>query len=274
MADDKRAGLLVLHGNRLELLAESVFGWLASHPLGALEQETILVQSNGMAEWLKMELAGAQGVCASTRVELPARFVWRAYRAVLGREAVPSTSALDKLPLTWRLMHLLAELEHQPAFAALGSFLGHGDAARRLQLAQRLADLFDQYQVYRSDWLQDWGRGADLLRTGPQDRGLPTSPLADDQRWQPALWRRLQSSLTAAQQDTSRAALQQRLWRCITRCCWRYPIPAATTGPTSSTAASCCASNDAASRCGASGSCRRCRCRTCTPTATPCRNQL
>ena len=210
MADDKRAGLLVLHGNRLELLAEAVFGWLASHPLGALEQETILVQSNGMAEWLKMELAGAQGVCASTRVELPARFVWRAYRAVLGREAVPSTSALDKLPLTWRLMHLLAELEHQPAFAALGSFLGHGDAARRLQLAQRLADLFDQYQVYRSDWLQDWGRGADLLRTGPQDRGLPTSPLADDQRWQPALWRRLQSSLTAAQQDTSRAALQQR----------------------------------------------------------------
>lgn len=210
MADDKRVGLLVLHGNRLELLAEAVLGWLASHPLAALEHETILVHSNGMAEWLKMELAGAQGVCAATRVELPARFIWRAWRAVLGRDAVPLVSALDKLPLTWRLMRLLAEPEQQPAFAALAGFLGHGDAARRLQLAQRLADLFDQYQVYRSDWLQDWGRGVDVLGSGQQGGGAPTSPVADDQRWQPALWRTLQSTLTAAQHGASRAALHQR----------------------------------------------------------------
>lgn len=210
MAEDKRSGLLVLHGNRLELLAEAVFAWLASDPLAALEQETILVQSNGMAEWIKMELAGAQGVCASTRVELPARFVWRAYRAVLGRHAVPSTSALDKLPVTWRLMRLLAELEHQPACAALSGFLGHGDAARRLQLSQRLADLFDQYQVYRSDWLQDWDRGVDLLGTGQQGSGGPASPVPEDQRWQPALWRALQSTLTTQQQEASRGALHLR----------------------------------------------------------------
>jgi exodeoxyribonuclease V gamma subunit len=37
---------------------------------------------------------------------------------------------------------------------------------RRLQLAQRLADLFDQYQVYRSDWLQDWAAGRRPLRPG------------------------------------------------------------------------------------------------------------
>ena len=130
MGEDKQAGLLVLHGNRLELLAEAVFAWLASNPLGPLEQETILVQSNGMAEWFKMDLAGAHGVCASTTVELPARFIWRAYRAVLGRGAVPGTAPLDKLPLTWRLMHLLPSLADQPGFEPVRGFLADGDLVR------------------------------------------------------------------------------------------------------------------------------------------------
>ena len=50
MSLSNRTGLLVLQGNRLELLAEAVSAWLAANPLAPLEQETILVQSNGMAE--------------------------------------------------------------------------------------------------------------------------------------------------------------------------------------------------------------------------------
>ena len=139
MASTHPPGLLILHGNRLELLADAVLAWLAAHPLAPLEAETMLVQSNGMAEWLKMALAHGHGICAATTVELPARFVWRAYRAVLGRGAVPATSPLDKLPLTWRLMHLLPALMDEPGFEPVAGFLGDGEPARRLQLAQRLA---------------------------------------------------------------------------------------------------------------------------------------
>jgi len=206
MSKNTATGLLVLHGNRLELLAEAVLEWLAANPLPPLEQETLLVQSNGMGEWLKMTLAEAQGVCAATTVELPARFIWRAYRAVLGRETVPAHSALDKLPLTWRLMSLLPSLAGQAGFEPVAGFLGNGDPARRLQLAQRLADLFDQYQVYRADWLQDWGLGKDRLRAAAHaDPQVPP-----EQRWQPALWRALLSSLPAGEQDASRAALHRR----------------------------------------------------------------
>ncbi|MEY2683925.1 MAG: exodeoxyribonuclease subunit gamma [Pseudomonadota bacterium] len=69
-------GLIALHGNRAEDLAEAVITWLGSHPLGPLEEEVVLVQSNGMGEWFKMEMARHLGVCAATRVELPARFLW------------------------------------------------------------------------------------------------------------------------------------------------------------------------------------------------------
>lgn len=211
------SGLLVLHGNRLEDLAAAVLEWLARHPLAPLEEETLLVQSNGMAEWLKMELAAAHGVCAAVRVELPARFMWRTYRAVLGREAVPVVSPVDKLPLTWRLMHLLPGLagaRHEPVFAPVAGFL-HGasgspmqadDELRRLQLAQRLADLYDQYQVYRGDWLQDWQQGRDTLRTALG----ACAPVPEPQRWQPALWRAIVSTLSDAERQATRPALHRR----------------------------------------------------------------
>ncbi len=98
-----KPGFIALHGNRSEDLAQAVIAWLASHPLDPLEQEVVLVQSNGIAEWFKMELARQLGVCGSTRVELPGRFLWRTYRELLGPRAVPRDSPLDKLPMTWRL---------------------------------------------------------------------------------------------------------------------------------------------------------------------------
>jgi exodeoxyribonuclease V gamma subunit len=227
MQSQHQSGLLILHGNRLELLAQATFAWLRAHPLGPLEEETVLVQSNGMAEWFKMELAAAQGICAATRVELPARFIWRAYRAVLGRAAVPAVPALDKLPLTWRLMGLLPVLASQPGFEPVQGFLGQGDgvgnAARRLQLAQRLADLFDQYQVYRSDWLLDWEHGHDRLRAEAVAVPGGAAPVPPDQRWQPALWRAAVAGLSAEERQSTRAVLHQRFLAAL-RSPGRWPL--------------------------------------------------
>ena len=215
MTTSPPSGLLVLHGNRLESLAEAVFAWLAANPLNALEDEVFLVQSNGMAEWLKMEIASAHGICAATRVELPARFLWRAYRTVLGPGAVPRMSPLDKLPLTWRLMRLLPTLSRQPVFEPLAAFLTADDAARRLQLAQRLADLLDQYQVYRGDWLRDWAAGRDQLRPGAADAAGKAVPLPPDQRWQAALWRAVLQTLSVDDEGAARPELHQRFLQAL-----------------------------------------------------------
>ena len=212
MNDPIRPGLLVLHGNRLELLGEAVFDWLGANPLGPLEEEIFLVQSNGVAEWLKMQLAAHAGICAATRVELPARFLWRSYRQVLGREAVPAQSPLDKLPLTWRLMGLLPTLLDRPGFEPLAGFLQRGGLDRRLQLALRLADLFDQYQVYRSDWLGAWAVGDDRL---PAAGGGPGLALPSGQRWQAGLWRELLAPLDAIARDAVRPQLHQRFLQAL-----------------------------------------------------------
>ena len=102
-----QTGLIALHSNRTEQLAEATLAWLRQNPLAPLEDEVVLVQSNGMAEWFKMALARQQGVCAAMRVELPGRFLWRTYRQVLGKGNVPFQSPLDKAALTRRFDRFL-----------------------------------------------------------------------------------------------------------------------------------------------------------------------
>ncbi|MFO8155934.1 MAG: exodeoxyribonuclease V subunit gamma, partial [Thiohalospira sp.] len=90
---------MVVHGNRMEDLRALAVEWMRRHPLDPLENETILVQSNGIAQWLRLALAREPdvedpgcGIAAALDVQLPARFLWQAYRAVLGPAEVPRTS--------------------------------------------------------------------------------------------------------------------------------------------------------------------------------------
>lgn len=195
-------GLMLVHGNHPEALRDLLVAWMKRYPLAPLENEIILVQSNGIAQWLKLALAadaragegGGCGIAAALEFVLPARFLWQAYRAVLGQEAVPEHSAFDKPRLTWRLMRLLPEILAEAVYAPLLRFLeDDGDLRKRFQLAERLADLFDQYQVYRADWLAAWARGDDVLIDARGGR----VPLPDAQRWQAALWRAVLADVAA-----------------------------------------------------------------------------
>ncbi len=198
-------GFIALHSHRSEVLADTLTAWLRAHPLHPLESEVVLVQSNGMAEWIKIELARQGGVCAATRVELPSRFLWRTYRQVLGKHNVPPDSPLDKLPMTWRLMALLPTCLHDRVFQPVAGFLRGDESDRLLQLASRLADLFDQYQIYRPDWLQDWAAGRNVLR-----KAAGSDDLANDQLWQAELWRRVLATLDDSQRQATRPALHAR----------------------------------------------------------------
>ncbi len=202
-------GLAVIHANRLENLRDLVVAWIDQHPLPPLRQETILVQSNGMAQWLKLALAAGDGlnICAAVDVQLPARFLWRCYQTVLGEASVPTVSPFDKAELSWRIFRRLPELLGDSRFQALRRFLADdGEATKRHQLAECLADLFDQYQVYRADWLEDWAAGRDQLR-GAHGQFLP---LAEDQSWQPVLWRAIVADVAEAERGGSRAELHRR----------------------------------------------------------------
>ena len=90
-------GLMLVHGNQPERLRDLIVQWTGQNPVAPLEKEVMLVQSNGIAQWLKLAFAadaeeGGCGIAAALEMSLPSRFLWQVYRAVLGPEAVPAVS--------------------------------------------------------------------------------------------------------------------------------------------------------------------------------------
>ncbi|QAU25382.1 exodeoxyribonuclease V subunit gamma [Dyella sp. M7H15-1] len=204
---------MVIHGNRQEDLRDLLMAWLQRAPLQPLENEVMLVQSNGIAQWLKLALArpldaGGLGVSAAVDMQLPGHFLWQAYRAALGEAAVPATSPFDKSRLIWRLLRLLPHHLADAVFAPLRGLLGDTtDWRRQHRLAMQVADLFDQYQVFRADWLEDWEQHHDVLRDSVRQRVTELPPA---QCWQPHLWRLLRDDVPPEQRDSHRAAVHRR----------------------------------------------------------------
>ncbi|HKR44950.1 MAG TPA: exodeoxyribonuclease V subunit gamma [Paraburkholderia sp.] len=210
-------GLMLIHSNRPEQLRTVVVEWIKHQPVDPLETETFLVQSSGVAQWLKLALAsdrraepgaGGCGIAAALEVALPSSFIWRTYRAVLGEERVAAVSPLDRSRLIWRLMRLLPAMTGDAAFEPLRRFIADDDDGRkRYQLATRIADLFEQYQTFRADWLERWAQSEDIVFDA---HGRPQA-LANAHRWQPALWRALPDAVRQGGRAAVHAEFMERM---------------------------------------------------------------
>ncbi len=176
--------MYLYQSNRLEPLFTALCEILAQPLQDPLAAEIIVVQNPGMARWLSHRLAEDVGIAAHIRFPLPASFIWEVYSLTLPE--LPDLSAFDKNVLIWRIVGALQSLAKEPAMAAIQQYLATDDTAKSFQLAIRITDLFDQYQVYRPDMLLSWEEGA-------------------DDHWQALLWRYL-----TAMNKRHRAELLQR----------------------------------------------------------------
>ena len=168
--------LRVYHSNRLDVLEEIMEFIVERQPLAdALEPEVVLVQSTGMAQWLQMSLAKKFGIAANIQFPLPASFIWEMFSRVL--PGIPEQSAFNKQSMSWKLMSIIPAMLNDPPFAQLKHYLQEDDNDRKLfQLASRIADLYDQYLVYRPGWLSLWEKGRQVENAG------------EAQQWQAPLW--------------------------------------------------------------------------------------
>ncbi len=166
------AGLKFYSGNRLESLCDRL-ARVVSKPLSSpLTPEVIVVQSKGMERWLSMELAQKAGVWMNCRFPFPNAFVWEMMAAVL--DDIPDISAFSPPVMTWRIMGLLTGRLEEKAFEILRNYLTEGadNFLKRLQVSERIADVFDRYTIYRPEMILRWEEG-------------------EDDRWQAKLWRDL-----------------------------------------------------------------------------------
>lgn len=195
--------LNIIIANHMEVLADAVAELVAS-PLPSnhanpLQPETVLIQSKGMQRWLSMAIAERQGICANINFPFPNAFLEQLYGQVVG--PLPQQQFFDPKVQTFRIMALLPQLMGEPAFAPIRNYLTEQTSSRKqFQLASKIADVFDQYQIYRPEMILGWERGH-------IEKELSVNA------WQPILWKRL----SGGDQSLHRAAMQKKLVAALER---------------------------------------------------------
>lgn len=179
--------------------------------------EIILVQSQGMAQWLQLQIATEIGIAGNLQFPYPTSFLWQQYRAFFPE--LPKENLFERSAMVWRLMRLIPQYLHLEAFSPLAFYLNSPDQLKLYQLAVKVADLFDQYLVYRPHWLEYWEKGASgkILAEISQSlifRGDLTE-IEQSVEWQGILWNALVEELKLESDEvvfntSHRAYLQQR----------------------------------------------------------------
>ncbi|MGI3002564.1 exodeoxyribonuclease V subunit gamma [Shewanella algae] len=196
----------LIQSNKMELLSATLADRLRDGVPGMspLSCEQILVQSPGMSTWLRLELARHNGVAAAQEFPLPSSFIWQLCYLLL--DDVPKENPFTKAAMTWKLMALLPSLLDRDNFAPLRHYLGDDVELKLFQLSGRIADIFDQYLVYRPEWILGWEQNESPLEIAPQHA------------WQPELWRELvrYNNQELQQSHYHRANLHQALIETLT----------------------------------------------------------
>ncbi len=183
--------LRLFTSNRMEVLAEALAKELSTPLSSVFETEVIIVQSRGMERWISMDLAERHGICANIRFPFPNAFMAEVLKIIF--PDLPEQSPFDPEILTWRIMKILPSLVTRPGFEPISTYLENAASSlKRFQLSARIADLFDQYLLFRPEMILKWEKGRENY-------------------WQAVLWRELVQGYEGLHRAALGKALIERL---------------------------------------------------------------
>ena len=159
--------------NSLEQLAKKLGSCILTMQQDVFQPVYLVTQTEGMNNWLKMQLAEQIGIAANCSFLKPNDLVNRIYFLVGGS----FTQNLSADNLNWLLYKLLGEEHFIARYPSIAAYYGNeaeDKEVKRMALAKKVSDLFDQYQVYRPEMIQRW------------NNDLPG--FSGDDAWQKELW--------------------------------------------------------------------------------------
>lgn len=154
--------------NSLEGLSVQLNSRFAQKKISVFQPHYIVTQTEGMNHWLKLQLAhhNPQKIAANICFLKPNDIVQKAYRFLGG--AYTFTYSADSL--CWLLFKVLGEEDFHQKFPDVAAYfleekdaggkkINVPDGVKQMVLARKLADLFDQYQIYRTELIEKWNDG-------------------------------------------------------------------------------------------------------------------
>src|SRR5690606_17927670 len=112
----------------------------------------IVTQTMGMNNWLKIQIADHLGITANCQFLKPNDIINQVYFLLDG----PRENMLSADSLQWLLFGLLNDTGFKIRYPLIAQYYEGQEDIKRMALAEKLADLFDQYQIYRSEMIREW----------------------------------------------------------------------------------------------------------------------
>jgi len=189
----------LVYSSHTEKLLDALIADVAEQrrELGPLEPVRIVVPNRNIETYLRFGIARRTGIAANLEVHLLRRFVGKLLCAGPEPLQILDADALRDLVLEQLLDDAALR---EPELAPVRGYLhAAGDSAeaidvRRVQLADALARLFEEYGFSREELLREW----------PRRHVLGGTPLAETEVWQRALWLRIFGSSGSAKARTAR----------------------------------------------------------------------
>lgn len=194
--------------NKMENLLALVDKIQQVSPLPVFSKEVFIVQNAGMQHWLNMSLAEKRGISLNVDYALPAQFLWKLARTLSNKGVEIDQAPFSREALCWRIYHLLGQssLINNPVFSTVTQYWLENSSQpleqecednatqsfsstkqlKRYQLACQLADLYEQYLVFRPDWINEWGENASVAKN--QQSTTFNEQFKEVEKWQAELW--------------------------------------------------------------------------------------
>ena len=157
-----------------------------------LQPVKVIVPNQDTGRWLHVKLAEKFGISAFIQPVLPAFFI---HELNLKLDADYERKLPDKNEYAWRLYEILKTRGHESVFKHLHDFI-EDDDLKGFQIAGVIADLFDQYVLFRSEMILSWNQGKRFMKDSAHEG------------WQLELWSALRDQNPSR---TDRATLFQAL---------------------------------------------------------------
>ena len=145
-------------------------------------KQWIVTQTEGMNSWLKQTIAKQNGIAANINFCKPNDIISEIYR----KSIRSGKSIVNTEDIRWCIYGLLNHPDFLDKYSSISNYYLDNDI-KRIALSDELADLFDQYQIYRHDIIEEWN---DKIINGEAP-----------ETWQMWLWMNVKIKLGEAYED-------------------------------------------------------------------------
>ncbi len=167
----------VFYSNHIEKLLEKLIAEINARQTDIFTKDWIIAPTSGIGQWISVETAAKKnnGIFANFVIANQDKFFRDLYKFLCGHE-----TESDQETAKWIIYKFLGSPDflNEPEFKKVTEYYS-GDNLRRVQLAERVSDLFDQYQIYRAGMIAEW------------NNGRLVHPDSETEKWQKWLWQKL-----------------------------------------------------------------------------------